>query len=627
MKRLIVALSLGLVLATAQISPAAKPDEWVEARSPHFHVVSNAKPKRVQEVTRKLEEFRHLLHLMFPGMRLDSPVPTSVVLFKDTKSFRPYEPQTPEGKSLHWAGFMQPGPDRMYLAVNLGSPTPVETSFHEFKHLVLRLNFDRCPVWLDEGLAEFFERTSIVGADFKMGDWQPGWWDLLQRNKLIPIEVLVEADRRSEFFREEKKRDIFYAQSWLLVHYLMVADEGKRQAQFVRFIELLRQGVPQPEAFRKALGTDYADLHRQLRDYLQRSTLNLFQGKMAQRFEMEPAEVTAIPAALAQAYLSDLWLNSGRLDEAEKALQTLAQSGAAPPEVHYRLGRLALFRRELDTAEKHLREALRSRPDDISLRYYAAWVVSQNRLAGAVEPEERRVAATEVIELITPVVEAKSDFPDAIHLLVQARLARDDPPAELIPLVERARQSGPRREDFGLLLAHLYLREQRWGDAERVLQAIINEPGSPNREQALAWLSRVRDGRQGTMRWGTARGESSEPAPARPAAAPVEPPPPAAPGSPPEIRYVRGTLVNVACAGEGAVVTLQEESRKGAPGKTLHLAVRSLQRVILIDPTESGKKLDCGPSGLPVSINYRVEPQGPSVAGVVMTIELYPPER
>ena len=627
MKRLIVALSLGLVLATAQASPAAKPDDWVEARSPHFHVVSDAKPKKVEEVTRKLEEFRHLLHLMFPGMRLDSPVPTSVILFKATKGFRPYQPLTPEGKPLLSAGFMQPGPDRMYLAVNLGSPAPIETTFHEFKHLVLRLNFDRCPVWLEEGPAEFFERTSIVGADFKMGDWQPGWWDLLQHNKLIPMEVLAEVDRRSDFYNVEEKRKVFYAQSWLVVHYLMVADEGKRQAQFVRFIELLRQGAPQPEAFRQALGTDYASLHQQLRDYLQRSSLNFFQGKMAQRFEMGPVKVTPIPAALAQAYLSDLWLNSGRVDEAEKALESLAQAGPAPPEVLYRLGRIALLRHQLDAAEKHLREALRGRPEDISLRYYAAWAVNLNRLAGAVEPEERRAAATEVIDLITPVLEAKSDFPDAIHLLVQARLARDDPPAELIPLVERARQSGPRREDFGLLLAHLYLREQRWDDAERVLQAIVNEPGSPNREQALAWLNRVRDGRQGTMRWGTQRGESSEAAPARPAGEPVEPAPTAAPASPPEVRYIRGTLVNVACAGEGAVVTLQEESRKGAPGKTLHLAVRSLQRVILIDPTESGKKLDCGPSGLPVSINYRVEPQGPSVAGVVMTIEFYPPER
>ena len=627
MNRLCVVLSLGLALAPVPPPPEAPPAEWVEARSPHFHVVSDARPKKVQDVTRKLEEFRHLLHLMFPQMRLDAPVPTSVILFKGTKSFRPYQPLTPEGKPLQSAGFMQPGPDRMYLAVNLGAPEPEQMAFHEFKHLVLRLNFERCPLWLEEGLAEFFQRTTIVGDDFKTGDWHPGFWDLLQRNKLIPMEVLVEVDHRSDYYNVEEKRKLFYGQSWLLVHYLMVADEGKRQAQFVRFVELLRQGVPQPDAFQQALGTDYAGLHRQLRNYLLRSNLNLFQGKMTQRLEMGPVEVAPMPTALAQAYLSDLWLNSGRVDEAEKALASLAQAGPAPPEVLYRLGRIALFRNQLDTAEKHLREALRGRPDDISLRYYAAWAVSQNRLSGAVEPEERRAAATEVIELIAPVLEAKSDFPDAIHLLVQARLARDDPPAELIPLVERARQTGPRREDFDLLLAHLYLREQRWDDAEKLLQAIANEPESPNREQALAWLNRVRDGRQGTMRWGTARGESSEPAPARPAGEPVEPAPAAAPASPPEIRYVRGTLVNVACAGEGAVVTVQGESRKGAPGKTLHLAVRSLERVILIDPTESGQKLDCGPSGVPVTINYRVEPQGPSVAGVVMTIELYPPER
>src|SRR3990167_6904109 len=117
-------------------------------------------------------------------------------------------------------------------------------AFHEFKHLVLRLNFDRCPLWLDEGLATFFMRTTIVGEDFKTGDWHPGFWDLLQRNKLIPMEVLVEVDHLSDYYNVEEKRKLFYGQSWLLVHYLMVADDGKRQAQFGRFVA--RPAVPGP---------------------------------------------------------------------------------------------------------------------------------------------------------------------------------------------------------------------------------------------------------------------------------------------------------------------------------------------------------------------------------------------
>ena len=132
------AVALAFLLA-ATASAATKPDNWVELRSEHFHVVSNAKPKDIQRAMRKLEEFRHLLSYALPGLRLDSPIPTSVMLFKDDKSFRPYAPLTTEGKTMKVDGFMQPGRERMYLAVNLSAMEADQTSFHEFIHLVNRL--------------------------------------------------------------------------------------------------------------------------------------------------------------------------------------------------------------------------------------------------------------------------------------------------------------------------------------------------------------------------------------------------------------------------------------------------------------------------------------------------------
>jgi len=70
------------------------------------------------------------------------------------------------------------------------------------------------------------------------------------------------------------------------------------------------------------------------------------------------------------------------------------------------------------------------------------------------------------------------------------------------------------------------------------------------------------------------------------------------------------------------VLTVKLESTR-----VIRLKVRSRAKLLLLDPTGSGKTIECGAADVPVGINYRVEPQGTDVAGVVMTVELYPPKR
>ena len=630
MKGRFAPLSLLLLAGVVGLSHAAKPAQWVEVRSQHFHVLSDAKPKKVRQLTEKLERYRHLLTLLFPGLRYDSPAPTRVFLFKNDESYKPYEPLTPDGKPMDMAGFMQPGPERMYVVVNLSEYESEYVLFHEYIHVVMRRTFQDVPVWLNEGLAEFFEQTTLKrDGRFVLGQWQRQHWNLLKRYDLIPLDVLLAVHRQSEHYLPGQKRNLFYAQSWLLVHYLMVADEGKRQGQLNRFVQLLLQGNPQETSFRQAFGTDYPGMHRQLRDYLMRRSLTRYEGKVTNPLALELAEPTPIPERVARAYATDIWLNTQRVEEAEQALQQLAASEPAPPEVLFRLGRLALLRGQMEEAEKHFLGALESDPDDLSLRYYAAQAVSRGRLVWA-SGEEKNRAAAQILELLSPILKEPEKFPDAYRLVVETRLARNDPPAEMIPVLEQARRIPSLRGVFDLLLADTYIREKRWGEAEALLREVARESDHAyEREQAEEWLREVRAARAGRPlpAGGAPGGDETLPEPVARVHRPVEPQPPPQPGSPPKVSYAQGTLVNVACASDdSAVVTVATETEAGAQPETIHLAVRSLSRVLLLDPTESGEKLECGPSGLPVGINYRVEPQGPNVAGVVMTIELYPPE-
>ncbi|MCI0402352.1 MAG: tetratricopeptide repeat protein [Acidobacteria bacterium] len=620
-------------LAAALPAAAAKPETWSEARSAHFHVVTNAKPKAAAEAVQKLEEFRHLLSLMFPGIRLDPPAPARVILFKDTKSFEPYAPRITREKSGRMGGFMQPGAERMYLAINRSAPESQHVVFHEYIHLVLALNLGRVPIWLNEGVAEYYERTQINKAEFVTGEYHPGSWQVLQMNKPIPLASLVRMDYNSEPFRDQKQVELFYAQSWLLVHYIMVGDEGKHRPQFNKFIQLLLRGQDQDTAFTEAFGTDYRGMEQNLRGYLRSQTLNVYAGKMLKTAEAAPVEFTPMDSAVAEAYLTDLWANRGDVARADEALQRLAQAGSPPPEVLERLGRIALQQGKPLEAEKHLETALAAQPNDLGLAYYTAWAVSQGRM-GRGDEEARRAAATRVVELLSPHLDSIQSFPHAYHLLIQARLARNDPPAELIPVVERARQLMPLEREFDFLLAHLYEREQKWDEAEKLLAETARraeEPGERRRaEEFLNHLRRRREYLSQPQGPTQVVLEGDSPAPTgEPAAGSrdsVEPTP-AAPAAPPEVRYIRGTLVDVQCSDQddSARVTVSLDRKAGEAARVVHLRVRSRARLILLDPTKTGRQLDCGPAEAAVAVNYRLEAQGETVSGVVMTIEFDPP--
>ncbi|MGH9778016.1 MAG: tetratricopeptide repeat protein, partial [Candidatus Acidiferrales bacterium] len=476
-------LALAIGVAAALPASAAKPETWTEAHSAHFHVVTNAKPKAAADAVHKLEEFRHLLSLMYPRMRLDPPTPARVILFRNNKTFEPYTPRVTQEKRGRLGGFMQGGDERMYLAINLGLPEPQPVVFHEYIHLVLALNMGRVPTWLNEGLAEFYEQSEINGVDFTVGNWQPGMWQVLQDNKPMPLAEMVRRDYNQQPFKDQKEMHLFYAESWLLVHYLMVADEAKRRPQFVEFVQLLMQGVDQDRAFTQALGTDYAGMEKQLRDYLDRTTLHVFRGKMAQAVKRSALPFSPMEPTIAEAYLTDLWFNRGDVARAEQALQALAQAGSPPPEVLDRLGRVALRQGNPQEAEKHLQAALAARPNDLGLAYYTAWAISQGRMGRAAEEGERRAAATQVIGLLSPHLDAISSFPHAYHLLISARMARNDAPADLIPVVERARTLMPTEREFDLLLAHLYERAERWDDAEKLLIETTQRAEDPEERQ------------------------------------------------------------------------------------------------------------------------------------------------
>src|ERR1700685_2276959 len=85
---------LFLPLLAAALAPARdKPENWLEVRSQHFIVVTNANEKAGRRIADQFERMRSVFHVAFPQLSNDTGLPIIVLAIKEEKDFRVREPQ------------------------------------------------------------------------------------------------------------------------------------------------------------------------------------------------------------------------------------------------------------------------------------------------------------------------------------------------------------------------------------------------------------------------------------------------------------------------------------------------------------------------------------------------------
>jgi len=95
----------------------------------------------------------------------------------------------------------------------------IEIVYHEYTHSIMHLNLHWLPVWLDEGLANFYGYTRFQKDKIYIGAPPPP--HELPHGPYIPIETLIGVDQNSPYYHSEDKVHQFYGESWGLVHFLM----------------------------------------------------------------------------------------------------------------------------------------------------------------------------------------------------------------------------------------------------------------------------------------------------------------------------------------------------------------------------------------------------------------------
>ena len=411
-------------------------------------------------------------------------------MFKSESSYKPFKP----GPNL--VGYFQPGQDVNYITLTTelqGSQDPYNVIFHEYTHLLVNNTMGRAPLWFNEGLAEYYSTFSMTNDQkLLLGRAIGNHVLLLRDSKLLPLQTLFEVDYKSPHYNERNKQSIFYAESWALVHYLLIGKSG-RVDQLGKFIELLNTNLSKEDAFQQAFQMTFEAMEKELRNYVKQDRYNAMSGHFKNKLETDTGmQVAPLTEAEAQAYLGDLLLHSNRKESEvylQKALEldpNLALANAAMGMTKLRNGKPA-------EALKNLEHAVQANSQSYLVHYYYAYALTRQNTVGlqpvsGFAPE----TITRIRQELLKSIELRPDFPASYSLLAFISLTSGDHLEEARTLLIRALNTSPGRSDLVFMLGQLYLRNSDFKLAKQAFEQVVkSNADDETRQHAQALLAQV----------------------------------------------------------------------------------------------------------------------------------------
>jgi tetratricopeptide (TPR) repeat protein len=503
MKRFILAFCLTLFSATLLSfsvnpdSPVIAKETWTGVKSKHFFLTGNASEKDIRKVAAKLEQFREVFSRIFPRANLNSPVPIKVIVFKDRKSYLPFMPAY-EGKVSEVAGYFQPGPDVNYitLTAELGPESPFSTIFHEYVHSLTNDNTFSAPPWFSEGLAELYSTFDVTDGEKKVWLGKPISHHvyLLRENKFLPLQRLFAVDHGSPEYNERDKKGVFYAQSWALVHFMMLSNNSQRQPQFVKYLEMLAKGLPVDESFKQAFQTDYTTMEKELKNYIGRNTYPVQIFTFDQKLQFD-AMIESAPITEAEwnYHLGDLVLHLNRTD-CEQYLKKAIQLDPNLAVAHASLGIAQTRGQRFAEAKQSLERAVATGSQNHMVHYYYAFALSREGMdASNMIREYAPEVAQKMRDHLKKAIAISPGFPESYNLLAFVNMVTGEELDESANLLRRAISLSPSRQDFVLMLAQIQMRQQKYDEALKMLEPVAkNAPDPQLRQRAQSLLDSIK---------------------------------------------------------------------------------------------------------------------------------------
>ena len=455
--------SLVLILACCTFAAAEKPENWLEVHSPHFVVVTNSNEKQARRIADQFERMRSVFHIAFPKLQIDPSASIVVLAVKDEKDFRALEPQEYLAKgSLKLAGLFLRAPEKNYVLMHVGAEGehPYSVVYHEYTHLLMS-KADWMPLWMNEGLAEFYQNTDILDKSVALGQTSADDILWLRQNKLLPLATLFTVDHNSPYYHEERKGSIFYAESWALMHYLEVNDFQQKTQRVTTYATLLSQHVDSVTAASQAFG-DLNKLQNDLNGYITNGRYSYFKMSAATEVDESAFKIATLTPPEADAIRADFLAYNQRFADSQALLDQVLKADPNNVSAHETKGLLAFRQGHLEEAKNWYKQAVQLDSQSYLAHYYYA--VMAMGTGGAAEQDQVESSLRAAIKL------NPSFAPAADRLAVSLAMRRKNlDEARMMALTAISLE--PANVGYRINMANIYMQMEQGQNAVNVLEA------------------------------------------------------------------------------------------------------------------------------------------------------------
>jgi tetratricopeptide (TPR) repeat protein len=467
-----------LLTAVERAGFAARAETWLEVRSPNFLVLTDANEKQGRRVALQFEMIRAVFRQLF-GIQGSAKDPTVTILaVKDDEDLKALLPEFWAKKGLaHPAGIYLAGPEKNYIALRLDvalqheGADPFESVYHEYVHFLTRRMIARLPLWMVEGLAEFYGNTKVEGRRIFVGAPSSSNLEVLHGSDFLPLNTLFAVNASSPYYHEESKTSIFYAESWLLTHYLITRDWREQTHRLNDFVQLLGQNVGAEEAARRTIG-ETGRLQEELEQYTRRHLYTA--AGLPVPPALEAGDFTTAPATAAEslALRGDFMAHDHHYAEAREMLEEALK---LEPKLAAACESMGLVLMEQDKAEEakqwYARAVALNSQSYLANYYYGTSLLKDPRDEAPTSQAESSLRAA---------IRIAPDFAPAYEALAMLLASRPNTLEEAYRVATAAVSLEPGSVAYRLNAARVLEMMGRADDAVRVAQYAVSIAQTPD---------------------------------------------------------------------------------------------------------------------------------------------------
>jgi hypothetical protein len=373
-KHVLTAVFCIAALATA-LAQTRRPS-WTYASSDHFEAYVTGDDKRARAAMAEFE----WVHPAFQQL-LDVPPGAArrprIIVFGTAAAFAPY--RNNDVSNAFWLGT----PDGDFIVLDSLEPDAVPDAVHEYTHLMLNRAGLDYPLWLNEGLAEYYSTMTPAGTKMRVGAVPAGAIDTVTKGPMIAIDRLLAIDEQAPEYNVPGVAQVFYAESWALTHMLLTHQNYRDGAGTV--LAAIALGTKSGDALTTTYKKTLTAIGSDLRNYVTRfrlatSTIDVPGLAHAANVITAPASEVDVDVTLAAV----IGWRPGRADESRAAMVALEARAPDNLKLTEARGLLEIYTNNCDPARAYLAKAvaLDSRNPAV-LRAYAA-------ILGASDPAQQK---------------------------------------------------------------------------------------------------------------------------------------------------------------------------------------------------------------------------------------------